>query len=562
MKRAFTLISAALLIFMTCISRIDYVEALASDATNYYFGSTVNTGKDNGYSEQNPLELKDPHYNRELGRFVVSGYTRVVKDNNDNPVFLKNLGDKITLSFLLEQDIDSLFGESNLSISEDKKGYDKYFEIEKTNFGRGALIVKHTDFQNTNREPVKYFDYLSGKVANANTMIELLEEGDYEVALNYKIETSNKLLFIPTPSSYNDYRIFFKFSVRNGNCMVYPFDVVTKSELANSSITENGFYLDLAKSRYLDITVKKQVLLSGADELTEDIRFNMIAKSGDQFTDEGVYIITAKNLYTGDISEKRIYVGKNNTIKAFMRTGYSIKEINEQLSLGAQITNDGIIIPPSNDCIVYPFDVLEEIELSDNSITENGFYLDLVKSQHLDVIIIKEVLTNAVDGLIKDTQFNSFAKDGDKYTDDGIYTIFAINRHAEQQTSIRICVGTNNILKAHMKTGFSIKEINERQALGAQITNEGDIIPPLPQAAEVVLENEKPLNTDIEESIDENVTTNHENNGLVVPLLAGIALVLVITIILITALRKRKLSKANNFHSEEVANINWEDESK
>lgn len=40
--------------------------------------------------------------------------------------------------------------------------------------------------------------------------------------------------------------------------MVYPFDTVNKNELTNTSVTENGFYLDLAKSKYLDINVKRK----------------------------------------------------------------------------------------------------------------------------------------------------------------------------------------------------------------------------------------------------------------------------------------------------------------
>ena len=77
----------------------------------------------------------------------------------------------------------------------------------------------------------------------ANTRVQLFEEGDYEVALDYEV-TKSQLI----PQTHH-YRIFFKFSVRNANCMVYPFDIVTGAELTNSSVTENWFSLDLAKSR-------------------------------------------------------------------------------------------------------------------------------------------------------------------------------------------------------------------------------------------------------------------------------------------------------------------------
>lgn len=98
----------------------------------------------------------------------------------------------------------------------------------------------------------------------ADTKVQLFEEGDYEVALDYEV-TKDELI-----DKTGHYRIFFKFSVRNGNCMAYPIDVKTGSELTNSSMTENGFRLDLAKSRYLKINLKKEILKDSADGLIEE----------------------------------------------------------------------------------------------------------------------------------------------------------------------------------------------------------------------------------------------------------------------------------------------------
>lgn len=130
------------------------------------------------------------------------------------------------------------------------------------------------------------------------------------------------------------YRIFFTFSVRNGNCMVYPLDVSTGSELTNSSMTENGFMLDLAKSRYLQINVKREILTESADGLVEDTRANGPAKDGAKYVDEGIYTITATNQYTNQTTTKKIYVGTNNVLKAFMTSGLSIEEINKLMQDG------------------------------------------------------------------------------------------------------------------------------------------------------------------------------------------------------------------------------------
>ena len=81
-------------------------------------GTLVSTGMDNGYSGNNKIGITDPHYGWKLGQFFVSGYTRET-EKDKNPVFLKNVGDQITLWFNLEQDINRLNDNENLSINGD-----------------------------------------------------------------------------------------------------------------------------------------------------------------------------------------------------------------------------------------------------------------------------------------------------------------------------------------------------------------------------------------------------------------------------------------------------------
>ena len=238
------------------------LEAPDPNEPRYYLGEVVNTGVDNGYSEAREIGDGDVHFGWTLGRFFVCGFTSVYEDENGDPVFIKTLGDQIQLWFELEQDIDCLNGRDALSICEDTNGFDEAFGISRTNLGRGAMITRHTDYQNAVGEPQLFTDYLSAITASgADTTVQLFEEGDYEVALDYEIkDQSNKLA-----PQYGNYRIAFSFSVRNGNCMVYPFDVATGAELTNTAVTENGFYLDLALSRYLDINVKREDACRGRD---------------------------------------------------------------------------------------------------------------------------------------------------------------------------------------------------------------------------------------------------------------------------------------------------------
>lgn len=304
----------------------------------YSLGEKVRAKNFDGYFGEELIEYGDSHYGWELGNFFVSGYTDEVVKDDGSVVFLKNVGDKVTLWFNLNQNIDALNGNEKLSITADTEGYDQYFETPKMNFGRGVLIIRYTAHNNVKSEPTIYTNYLEANASvGANTKVQLFEEGDYEVALDYQV-TSDELI-----DKVGHYRIFFKFSVRNGNCMVYPFDVGTGSELTNSSMTENGFRLDLAKSRYLKINIKREILKDSADGLVEDTRFNGVAKDGAEYTDEGIYTITVSNEYTGQLTTKKIYVGTDNVLRAHMTTGLAISEINDLVADGATISEDGTI---------------------------------------------------------------------------------------------------------------------------------------------------------------------------------------------------------------------------
>ncbi len=312
---------------------------LSSDAMTepYNLGKRVRVADFEKYYGEQPITEDDPHKDWSLGQFFVGGYTDDMPDSNGNVVFLKNVGDQITLWFTLNENIDCLRGKENLSVTADGDGYDQYFEKGPMDFGRGVLFVKHTD-RNNNIEITTYTNFLEANaVVGADTKVRLFEEGDYEVALDYEI-TDNQLI-----DKIYHYRISFKFSVRNGNCMFYLFDKETGSELSNSTMTENGFRLDLAKSEYLHVTIKREVLKDSADGLVEDTRFNGVAKDGAEFVEEGIYTITATNDYVKEPTIKRIYVGTNNVLRAHMVTGFSIHEINDLVAQGATISDDGTI---------------------------------------------------------------------------------------------------------------------------------------------------------------------------------------------------------------------------
>ncbi len=295
---------------------------------------------DTGFSEQIAIDINNPHYGWNLGTFSINGYTRETSENG-TPLFLKNAGDKVTLWFNLLKDIDNLDGEGNYFIAEDKNGSDQYFEVPKTNLKRGALIVRFTDHEGVKHDPVIYTNFLAADATTgANTKVVIFEEGDYEVALDYTI--GEKPIFAPE----HDYRVFFKFSIRNGNTMFFPFDLSTGAELRDKAIASEGFTIDMAKSRYLDINVKRTAISSKGNIHTEDIRFNGPAKDGAKYTDEGIYTVDVTNRYTEEHTVKTFYVGTDSFMKAMAKSGKTIAELDEFLSQGYIIDENGSLVAP------------------------------------------------------------------------------------------------------------------------------------------------------------------------------------------------------------------------
>lgn len=314
----------------------------------------VNTGSNNnGYNteEAKPIKDDDPHFGWELGSFYIAGFSGKVNENSNEPVFLKNVGDEITLKFSLKEDIKKLNGNESLYINSDKEGYDEKFEVpkQKNGFGKGTLVIRYKDYNGVAHDPVIYTNFLEANASlGADTTVSLFEEGVYEVALDYEIKFDKTKVPVVGWSLFpeiNHYKIYFKFTVGNANCMVYPFDAVTGSELTNNSVTKNGFTLDLARSHSLDIKIEKQVLKETEDDLIPDTRFNTQVQEGEKYTDDGIYIITVKNKYTNTETTKTIYVGDNPSLTMYMYEGKSLEEIKEALqNKNSEVQDDGTIV--------------------------------------------------------------------------------------------------------------------------------------------------------------------------------------------------------------------------
>ncbi len=354
--------------------------AKSTDMPCYQFDSDpVNAGVDTEYSKKDGIDSDDISRGCQIGQFFINGfsgnphYYENDKKEKTNPVFLKNVGDKVTLWFDLKQkDITALNGNESLSIYSDEKGGDKDLHVSEQNFKRGALTIRFTDYQNKKKTNT-YTDYLAAAATTtADTKVQLFEEGDYEIALDYVIEDNSSLFWkVPKPAKRYAYRISFKFSIRNSNCMVYPMNL--KGGELRTFYTEDGFKLDLARSRYLDLSTKRKVLSEGG----LDLRESQIASDLDEFTDEGIYEFTVKNTITGDENTKAIYVGTDNLMKSYVKYGkdyggkYSVSDLREMKENGYVFLDDGTIEAPEPE-IQEELDALEESVNADAVESGNG----------------------------------------------------------------------------------------------------------------------------------------------------------------------------------------------
>ena len=278
----------------------------------------VNAGINTGYSKTDIIDKGDPHNGWKIGSFFVSGFTEV--EDGDTPVFLKKPGDNLELWFSLEQNIEALNGNDKLSIMGDKKGQDSPFQYptQPTDFGRGALLVKHITSK-TEKTNI-YTNYLAAKESDgANTRIELKEEGTYYIALDYIIKDKSLTKAL---KSTDGYRLSFQFKVKNANGLAYPQDLESGMELQNYGWTENGFKINFANSKSLQVDVIRYGLNQTGNAL--DVRSNAPASERDAFGSIGYYVVTMINTETGNTTEKHLFVGTEEDLDSYIAADASL----------------------------------------------------------------------------------------------------------------------------------------------------------------------------------------------------------------------------------------------
>ena len=108
-----------------------------------------------------------------------------------SPIFLKKIGDKITLSFDLQQNIKKLNNNDNFQIASIKNANLVNPTLKGKINGLGTLVVQMKEPSGKLEKAKVYKNYLSGVNKNANTEVITLEEGDYHAVLCYAIDDTS-----------------------------------------------------------------------------------------------------------------------------------------------------------------------------------------------------------------------------------------------------------------------------------------------------------------------------------------------------------------------------------
>lgn len=270
-----------------------------------YDGSNVQK-TDNNYDNAEQVKVGDRQQGWTLGDFIVSDYSSRLSDSSGNDIFLKKIGDKITLSFDLQQNIKKLNNNDNFQIASIKNANLVNPTLKGKINGLGTLVVQMKEPSGKLEKAKVYKNYLSGVNKNANAEVITLEEGDYHAVLCYAIDDTSFLGDILNRHQY--YRIDYNFKIRNGNANAFIKDISTKSELEDGATTTNGFTIDTANSKYLNI----QIVKTNQDG---KVVKNVPYKSGESIDDEGKYEISITTDYSNIATKKTIYVKKKSVTK-------------------------------------------------------------------------------------------------------------------------------------------------------------------------------------------------------------------------------------------------------
>ena len=341
------------------------VKGTAEEKTMYYFEGSVDTGRDNGFSKSIALDKGNPHFGWDLGRFFFTGYMAIDILESGEPVFYTKEGDlSFKLSFLLNYPIDKLNDTDNLRINEDTNGYDSQFGVPKMDFGYGALFIQRKDPESGKPDPVeKRLNFLHSRTAGVPFDItNSLQEGDYDLALDYEVEEHYGLL--NAGRNWWNYKIPFSFKVRYVRDDNMESTVPENNGASDYTTTESADEKEMDKNKNSGNQGYKLVMSS--EKLAKAIHMDVETDSGNVLTeyyyDEEHNATITLMAYENEERYMAPLIGEDETLRDFVK---SIGEINH------------MIIPESEDCITFMYEQKEQMIFAKAKVFRTDHYISV-----------------------------------------------------------------------------------------------------------------------------------------------------------------------------------------
>ena len=105
--------------------------------------------------------------------------------------------------------------------------------------------------------------------------------------------------------------------------------------------------------------------------------------------------------------------------------------------------------------------------------------IDLANSRDLKVYVQRTIINEAANRHTTDIRENKPARDGEEYTQPGIYKLTVSNSYTDQETVKTIYIGSDPFIKALATTGLSVSDIDGILAQGYTLEDDGSLIAPV-----------------------------------------------------------------------------------
>lgn len=291
-----------------------------------------------------------------FGTFTISGDLKSISNKNGLPAYSCS---SESVNFYYSYDQSKLnVQDTEWHLIDDKTKTVDVVSLDQ-NILSGAIIIQYSKDGVSWFTDVTMTDVFTGNDDLSNTIyatksIQLENGCYYRVIVAYELQRKigeGKILFVPTEE-------------KEGKKVaeVYEFYVVSSEVAGNTTSAAATPRKELGQK----INTGKDNGYSGNNAIDKDDphygwNLGTFVVNGytreKAYVDDGIYMFTVKNLYTGETTTKTIYVGTDKYLLALSKNLLTVDDLNEKIMQNAAINDDGTIVdyvPPKESELPEP----------------------------------------------------------------------------------------------------------------------------------------------------------------------------------------------------------------